>query len=80
MRYPSEHKAEVRRRIVECAASLFRRRGYDGVGIDAIMAEAELTRGGFYGHFKSKADLFAAVAAHVRGWIARTPLRERRGA
>jgi len=33
----------------------------EGVGIDAIMAAAGLTRGGFYGYFRSKAELFAEV-------------------
>ena len=40
---------------------MFRRFGYAGVGIDRIMAAARLTRGGFYGYFRSKADLFAEV-------------------
>lgn len=55
------HKAESRRKILDAAAALFRRHGYEGVGIDAIMADAGLTRGGFYAHFKSKNDLLAAV-------------------
>lgn len=61
VRYPAEHKDESRRRILGEAARLFRERGYDGVGIDDIMAAADLTRGGFYGHFPSKAALFAEV-------------------
>jgi AcrR family transcriptional regulator len=40
---------------------LFGRYGYNGVGIDDIMAAANLTRGGFYAHFRSKRDLFAAT-------------------
>ncbi|MEL6683622.1 MAG: TetR/AcrR family transcriptional regulator, partial [Pseudomonadota bacterium] len=40
---------------------LFRRFGYKGVGIDKIMNDAGLTRGGFYAHFKSKAHLFQKV-------------------
>ncbi len=61
MRYAPEHKEETRRRIVTMAGRLFRKHGYDGVGIDQIMAAANLTRGGFYGYFKSKKDLFTAV-------------------
>lgn len=38
---------------------MFRARGYDGVGVDAIMNEAGLTAGGFYAHFDSKETLFA---------------------
>jgi AcrR family transcriptional regulator len=61
MRYPKGHKDKTRQRIVTAAARLFRRHGYAGVGIDEIMAAADLTRGGFYGYFRSKSDLFAAV-------------------
>lgn len=63
MRYKPEHKQKTKARIVQVAGRLFRARGYDGVGIDEIMAAAGLTRGGFYGHFRSKQDLFAAVLA-----------------
>src|SRR5262245_23474179 len=56
-------KAATRERIIECAGRLFRRYGYNGVGIDDIMAAADLTRGGFYAHFGSKADLFAAAVS-----------------
>ena len=43
MRYRPEHKQQVRRRILTWAGRLFRRHGYEGVGIDAIMAAADLT-------------------------------------
>lgn len=77
MRYTPEHKARVRRRIVEAAGRLFRRRGYAGVGIDDLMAAAKLTRGGFYGHFRSKAALFAEALAEEHGFV--RLLRARRG-
>jgi TetR/AcrR family transcriptional repressor of nem operon len=55
---------ENRARIVAMASVLFRERGYDGVGVAELMAAAGLTHGGFYKHFKSKADLMAEAAAH----------------
>ncbi|MSO98189.1 MAG: TetR/AcrR family transcriptional regulator [Rhodospirillaceae bacterium] len=55
------HKQNTRDKILDAAGLLFRRHGFDGVGIDKIMAQAGLTRGGFYAHFDSKADLFNAV-------------------
>jgi AcrR family transcriptional regulator len=61
MGYSPEHKMKTRQRVVESAGRLFRRHGYNGVGIDDIMAAANLTRGGFYAHFRSKAELFAAT-------------------
>ena len=61
MRYAPEHKQETKDRIVTVAGRLFRKHGYEGVGIDRIMADANLTRGGFYGYFKSKKELFQHV-------------------
>ena len=59
MRYPKEQKARTRRQILDAAGRLFRERGYDGVGVDKIMAEVGLTAGGFYSHFPSKEARFA---------------------
>jgi TetR/AcrR family transcriptional repressor of nem operon len=74
MRYGQEHKAKTRQKILTAAARLFREFGYDGVGVDAIMAEAGLTAGGFYAHFPSKRALFdeALATALETGKAART--------
>ncbi|WP_417701529.1 TetR/AcrR family transcriptional regulator [Pseudomonas sp.] len=59
-------KAQVeanRAHIVETACTLFRQRGYDGIGVAELMATAGLTHGGFYRHFASKAELMAEAAA-----------------
>lgn len=52
-----------RAHIVETASTLFRERGYDGVGVADLMAAAGFTHGGFYKQFRSKADLMAESAA-----------------
>src|SRR5262252_8296783 len=65
MRVTREKAAESRARIVATASRLFREKGFDGVGLDAIMKEAGLTHGGFYGHFTSKEDLAAEAVAHA---------------
>lgn len=52
-----------RAHIVNTASHLFRKRGYDGVGIADLMAAAGFTHGGFYKHFGSKADLMAEAAS-----------------
>jgi len=65
VRVTREKAAENRARIVETASRLFRERGFDGVGLDAIMNEVGLTHGGFYGHFTSKEDLAAEAVAHA---------------
>lgn len=61
MRATNKRKAETRGRILAAAGTLFRRRGIDAVGVDAVMHEAGLTHGGFYVHFPSKEALAAEV-------------------
>jgi TetR/AcrR family transcriptional repressor of nem operon len=65
MRVSREKAAENRERIVETAARLFRENGFNGVGVDAIMKEAGLTHGGFYGHFASKDELAAEAVVRA---------------
>ena len=65
MRVTREKAAESRARVVETASRLFREKGFDGVGLDAIMKEAGMTHGGFYGHFTCKEDLAAEAVAHA---------------
>ncbi|WP_179476068.1 TetR/AcrR family transcriptional regulator [Mycolicibacterium vinylchloridicum] len=62
-RYPVEHKADTRRRIVETAGRRLKSDGIDGSGIAALMGDAGLTNGAFYAHFESKSDLVATVVA-----------------
>jgi AcrR family transcriptional regulator len=58
MPYSTEHKARTRTRIIESARRLFNRHGFSEVSIDDVMADAGLTRGGFYKHFTAKEDLY----------------------
>lgn len=67
MRYPKDHKARTRRKIVETAARAFREQGLDGVGVADLMARAGLTHGGFYAHFDSKDALIEAACRHGIG-------------
>jgi TetR/AcrR family transcriptional repressor of nem operon len=65
MRFPKDHKAKTRERILDTAATVFRRDGFSGGGVDAVMREAGLTAGGFYAHFPSKDALFAEAIVHA---------------
>lgn len=47
----------TRERILRAADSLFHRYGYHATGLDRIIAEAGVTKGNFYYHFKSKEAL-----------------------
>ncbi|MFF7451792.1 MULTISPECIES: TetR family transcriptional regulator [unclassified Streptomyces] len=73
MRVTKAQAEQNRAHIVATAARLFRERGYDGVGVAELMAAAGFTHGGFYKHFRSKADLMAeASASGLSQTVART--------
>jgi len=81
MRVTRAKAAENHERIVEAAGALFRSKGFDGIGVADIMKAADLTHGGFYGHFASKEDLatqasrraMARTAAHWAKVAAQAP-------
>lgn len=62
MRVTREKAAEHREHIIDAAGVLFRSKGFGGVGVADIMKAADLTHGGFYGHFASKDDLIAQAS------------------
>jgi TetR/AcrR family transcriptional regulator, transcriptional repressor for nem operon len=61
MPYPTGHRDEVKKNIINSARKLFNRYGFESVSLQQIMAGAGLTHGGFYSYFDSKSDLYAAV-------------------
>jgi TetR/AcrR family transcriptional repressor of nem operon len=62
MKVTREQAAANRERIISAAAALFRANGFGGIGVADIMKAADLTHGGFYGHFASKDDLVAQAS------------------
>ncbi|SFC75193.1 TetR/AcrR family transcriptional regulator [Pseudoalteromonas denitrificans] len=72
MAWSKQHKQKTKEKILLSAAKLFANNSFDRVSIDQIMKEAQLTRGAFYSHFKSKSDLYSqsiikgADAAQIR--------------
>ena len=54
-------QSDARQRIVETAERLFYAEGVRAVGIDRIIAEAEVAKMSLYKHFSSKDDLILAV-------------------
>src|SRR5262245_13445623 len=73
MKVTRAQATENRARVLEVAGRLFREKGLDGIGVDALMQGAGLTHGGFYANFTSKEDLMAqaceyALAELVAGW------------
>ena len=65
MRVSKEQAAENRRRIVKVAGTLFRERGFQGIGVADLMKEAGLTHGGFYAHFDSREALVIEAFAYA---------------
>ena len=65
MRVSREKAAEHRDRIIDAAGALFRAKGFGGIGVADIMKAADLTHGGFYGHFASKDDLVAQSSCRI---------------
>jgi TetR/AcrR family transcriptional regulator, transcriptional repressor for nem operon len=61
MPYPTGHRENTKKRIIDSARRLFNRRGFENVSVSEIMASAGLTHGGFYRYFKGKSELYAEV-------------------
>jgi AcrR family transcriptional regulator len=57
----------TRRKIIEKSMQLFSVKGYYNTSISDILAAADLTKGGLYGHFASKEDIWYAVYEEAVG-------------
>ena len=56
-----ERQARTRADLLDAAARVFVRDGYQGSSVGAIAAEAGYSRGAFYSNFDSKEELFAEL-------------------
>ena len=61
MGHSRAEKAQSRKRILAAAATRIREVGLEGVSVSELMKSVNLTHGGFYGHFDSRAHLVAAA-------------------
>jgi AcrR family transcriptional regulator len=70
----SEPPPAARERILETASRLFYERGIRAVGVDTIVAEANVAKTTLYQHFKTKDDLIEAYLEasddNLRAWLA----------
>ncbi|MGH8317605.1 MAG: TetR/AcrR family transcriptional regulator, partial [Steroidobacteraceae bacterium] len=60
---------ESKLKLLDATLKVVRTKGYSATRIEDVCAEAGLTKGSFFHHFKSKEDLALAAAAL---WDART--------
>ncbi|MBA1262366.1 TetR/AcrR family transcriptional regulator [Stutzerimonas stutzeri] len=65
MSWPSDQRDKTRMKILESAARLFALYGFEQVSIDDLMADAGLTRGAFYHHFQTKAEIYAEAIRYA---------------
>jgi len=77
MRVSRIQAAENRETVINVASRLFRKRGFDGIGLKDLMKSAGLTQGAFYKQFASKEDLAAqasrrAMESATHRWSAAT--------
>jgi AcrR family transcriptional regulator len=64
-------KARNRAALLEAAARVYARRGFDGATIDEVAEEAGFTKGAVYSHFGSKENLLVALLdEHLAAQIA----------
>jgi len=59
----AKHRADRHGRIIEAAAMLFRKSGYEGAKIEAIAAEAEVSVGTIYNYYRNKGDILVAIVS-----------------
>ena len=57
---------ESKKRLLDAALKVVRIKGYSATRIEDVCAEAGLTKGSFFHHFKSKEDLALAAAEYWR--------------
>lgn len=58
---PNSKQPNVKERIILTAEKLFAANGYDATSVNAIIAQADVSKGGFYHHFSSKEDVIRAI-------------------
>jgi AcrR family transcriptional regulator len=57
----AEQQAQTRARLIQAAARVFARRGFQSASVQEIAEEAGYSHGAVYSNFDGKADLFLAV-------------------
>ncbi|MEU1589719.1 TetR/AcrR family transcriptional regulator [Micromonospora sp. NPDC005710] len=62
---PHARPSAARLKLLRTATSIFYAEGIHSVGVDRIIAEAQVTRATFYRHFPSKDDLILAYLREV---------------
>jgi AcrR family transcriptional regulator len=54
-------RSQTRKELLDAAAQVFARRGFDGASVEAVAEEAGFSTGAVYSNFDSKQDLFLSL-------------------
>lgn len=65
VRTPMKKSERTRAKLVDCAVSVFSRRGVDSAAISEITQEAGVANGTFYNHFRDKDEVVSAVVDYI---------------
>lgn len=69
MTEPRRRTGDARTKLLDAALTVIRTQGYAGTTVDDLCAAAGVTKGAFFHHFPTKADLAVAAAAHFSAWL-----------
>lgn len=70
---------QTKNKLIECAAELFFKNGYNATGINDILKITELPKGSFYFHFESKKALAIEVSYYFEKKLAKWILDTSKG-
>ncbi|MDN5854267.1 MAG: TetR/AcrR family transcriptional regulator [Actinomycetia bacterium] len=68
-RTQADRTAATRAALIKSGRRLFAEHGFAGVGTEALVRDADVSRGALYHHFGDKTELFADVLADVEGEV-----------
>ncbi len=69
---PNPHAQSRRQQILHTALKLFAQQGYEETSLQDIIETAGVSKGGFYHHFRSKADLVDSIAQTMMSMVLTT--------
>lgn len=67
MRYPPDHKLKARAALLAAGTREMQTAGFNGVGVDALSAAADVTSGAFYSNFANKEQMLESIVEMALG-------------
>ncbi|SPM26669.1 TetR/AcrR family transcriptional regulator [Mycobacterium terramassiliense] len=61
MRYPADQKVKARAALLRAGTRSMKVAGFNGIGVDALAAAADVTSGAFYSNFANKEAMLEAI-------------------